>query len=178
MEDEIKSVLDALLASALAGDVSGAKTFEQTKVGQDVISAIEALDPTKVHHLLQYPLSQTMLAVVNTRFKSPQEALFLLEQYQFVEMHFNHWIRKIEGSSCSSDKSRTIVRRLMKLFKSAEPIVWDYTAEYTYHMPKSVFVDHAEIYRFFVALRELYYGNSLSYITIVQYMATKIPREN
>jgi hypothetical protein len=43
-------------------------------------------------------------------------------------------------------------------------ISWDYSAEYTYHLPKQIFTTHSEIIEFFNGIHHLYYGNPDAYI--------------
>lgn len=96
------------------------------------------------------------------------EAQFLLKHGQFVERHFNRLIEKYEGSPYCSDKSRTIMRSLIRFHIGDKPIQFNYEQEYTCHLPKKIFTTHDMIVEFATGLHRLFYGNPERYLAALQ----------
>lgn len=99
---------------------------------------------------------------------------FLLLNSDFVESHFRRYIEEIEGTACCADKSRTIVASLAKYFTKGKEIEFDYSGEYTYHLPKLVFTHHSEIVDFFDGLHSFYYGNPERYFEVSKDLVEKV----
>lgn len=171
--DSIADVLSGLLDGIGVDAQKAAEAFEKTTLGQEVAKGIDAFDADQVHFRLQYPLENLILGMASSRFLLKNDAAFLLQHSDFVENQFKHWVVIFEGSPCSADKSGTILRRLLKHFKTGELIEWDYDQEYTYHLPKKVFRSHAEIVDFYKGVQSLYYGNPSSYLVEVQAMLAR-----
>jgi len=93
-----------------------------------------------------------------------KDASFFLKHGEFVEKHFVRFIEKKEGPACSADKSRFIMRALINYYLNGDEINIDYSQEYTYHLPVSIFNTHDKIVNFALSLQKLYYGHHEEYI--------------
>lgn len=156
--ESIKNVLSGMLGN-----------IEQDKIDlyHKIISENEKIkidDYDTFYYSLIYPYKQFLEGLISVELSNKREVKFILLHSQYIERHFNKIIVDKEGSACSSDKSRTIVRRLMNWFEKGERIEFDYEGEYTYHLPKTVFKTHEEIVAFYEALENLYYGNAQKYL--------------
>lgn len=116
---------------------------------------------------LLHPVEQVVDGLL-AEITSSNEAQFLLKHGQFVEGHFNKLIEKYEGSPCCSDKSRTIMRALIRFHLGGKPIKFNYEQEYTYHLPKRIFTTHDMIVAFATSLHHLFYGNPERYLNALQ----------
>ncbi len=126
---------------------------------------------------LMYPHEQFLKGLIQVEISKNREVQFLFLHSQFVERHFNKFIVDIEGSACSADKSRTILRRLLLWFDKGERIDWNYEQEYTYHLPKKVFTTHDEVIEFYNGVQNLYYGNYKLYLDALKKIISKIQTE-
>lgn len=111
-----------------------------------------------------YPFENFVEAFIKSEVSNNPDVVFLLKESQFVERHFNKIIKEKEGYPCSSDKSRTIMHRLIKFYTDGTEISFNYDGVYTYHLPKEVFTTHDEIVGSYKALKQLYYGNNEWYL--------------
>lgn len=100
------------------------------------------------------------------------KAVFLLNQYAFVDAHFTALIKQYEGWACSADKVRTITNRLLKHLVLGTPIEWNYNQEYTYHLPKEIFTTQEQVIEFFDSLYFFYYGRSDKFLAFME----KLPK--
>jgi hypothetical protein len=92
-----------------------------------------------------------------------REIRFLFEREDFISSHFEFWIKKVEGRACCVDKTTTIQRALIAYYLKRKPIVFDYTLEYTYHLPKKIFNNQQAIITFYFAVKRLFYGDPIDY---------------
>ena len=132
------------------------------RVAKAMASAKEG-DHEQFYFSLLYPLDKVMDGLLADVTQSP-EARFLLKNSRFVESHFQHLIEEREGAACSADKSRTIMRALLRFYLSGEEIRFNYGQEVTYHLPKTMFTTHDDIVGYFEGLYRLYYGRPAAYI--------------
>lgn len=98
---------------------------------------------------------------------------FLLNNYYYVESHFNRLFNQFEGMFASSDKSRTIMSRLLDFYKDGKEIEFDYSAEYTYHLPQAIMKNPEEVIRFYTVIKRLHGGYYDEYI---KFMGEHLPR--
>jgi hypothetical protein len=99
--------------------------------------------------------------------------VFIFSNYNFIEHHFVYWIKEVEGWQCSADKSRTIVKRLLAFYKEGTKIEFDYSGEYTFHLPKIIFTTHDSIIEFYKGLKDLKYGNPTNYLAALKSLIDK-----
>ena len=125
---------------------------------------VQTKDLEDFYFSLLYPFEKLMSGLISVEISNNKGIEFIYMHSQFIERHFQRFIQDIEGSPCCADKSRTIIKRLVKWFLKGERIEFDYTQEYTFHLPKKVFKTHDEIIRFYEGIESLYYGYPLKYM--------------
>ncbi len=113
---------------------------------------------------LIYPYEQFISGLIKSEISTNKEVVFIFKNSQFIEDHFTHWISRIEGSACCADKTRTIIRGLIDFYKVGNKIEFDYTQQYTFHLPKIIFKTHDDIISFYDAIKNLNYGNPTKYL--------------
>jgi len=89
---------------------------------------------------------------------------FIYVSYTFIESHLSRLFATYEGHACSADKSRTIVNSLVRHFKTKEDIEFDYSAEYTSHLPKNILKEHGQIISFYEGMKGLMCGSPDKYL--------------
>ncbi len=71
--------------------------------------------------------------------------------------------------ACCADKTRTIIKRLIDFYENGIRIEFDYTQEYTFHLPKIIFKIHEDIIEFYEGLKFLQNtGNPLKYLNAIK----------
>lgn len=156
--EEIKNVLDGMLGH-----------IEQEKI--DLYKALMEkggkipVDSYGTFHIsLIYPHEKFLDGLIKTEISKDADACFILKRSSYIESHFRNWIEQKEGSACCADKSRAIVNALLKWFMEGKQIEWNYSQEYTYHLPKDIFKTHDDILLFYYGIKSLYYGNPKQYL--------------
>lgn len=157
-EEAIKSLLMSM-ASSIGHD--NVELYKKLSEGVD-FKAVTC--PEEFRYAFLYPHERYIDGLINSQITNNHDAVFILEQSEFIERYFQNWIRKVEGAACCADKSRTIMRRLFNFYKEGIAIQFDYDAEYTFHLPKRIFRTHGEIVEFYETIRSLWYGNAEKYI--------------
>lgn len=112
------------------------KFFEKIINEKDIYN-IETIDD--FYHNLIYPYNQFISGLIKLKIFKNKDVIFILKNSSYIEDHYVYWIEKIEGITCSADKSRTILNRLLKFYNTNEEIKFDYDQEFTYHLPKKIF---------------------------------------
>jgi len=165
-KSKIKDVLNLMF------DSIGGKEIElyNKLIDEKCFDKVESFD--EFYLGLIYPHKQFISGLIKTEISKNSDVIFILINSQFIERHFNYWIDKIEGMVCCSDKSRTIVTRLLEFYKNNSIIEFDYNAEYTYHLPRVVFNTHDTIIEFYEALKSLIYGNPTKYLNCLNSLIT------
>lgn len=164
----IKSVLEAMLQSSdREGQALYAQIYDEPMI-QKAREAAQNQDSDGFFFALGYPLQKMVDAVIAGEFPSNQNAQFLMANSRFIECHLDRIFTRFEGSACSHDKTRAVMKAAMRFFTSAKPIEFDYTQEFTYHLPKKVLKDHDSIINFITSLNYLLYGNPDRYLVAMQ----------
>lgn len=163
----IKGVLGGLFASISNGNQVSFREVADLPVMQKAYEAVRAGKPERFYYALVYPLSGLVDGLLQQELSGSEDAQFLFKHNRFVENHFRAIIDKFEGHACGADKSRTILAHLLHFQKTGKEISFDYTQQYTYHLPVKVFRTHEEIVGFFAALRHLYYGHSDAFVQVL-----------
>jgi hypothetical protein len=174
-EAALQSVLGALLASV---DSDNRVSLEAASTIPEVIQAREAIqdnDSERFYFALMYPLSQVVDGLLSAELPDSDSARFLFKHSEFVERNLSGIFSKFEGRACSADKASTVIRSLLRFFREGREISFDRTQQYTYHLPKMVLCEHAEIVAFFQALHALYYGQADAYIACMAAMSARAP---
>jgi hypothetical protein len=164
-ENAVKLVLDALFSGVAA---KGKSAMEQVSEVPAVINAriaARSLSPETFYFSLPYELNQLVDAILEAELPGNGNAQFLMGHSSFVSNHLDSIFQKFEGSACSHDKTKTVMRALMRFFTTGEPISFNYDQEYTFGLPKKVLKSHDSIVQYINSLHHLYYGNSDHYLT-------------
>jgi len=165
-KSDITNVLEAILAGARSENAAEAEKVSSNSSVQAALECLRCGDLDGFYFGLMYPIESVIDGLLSRELNSPR-AEFLAKNLTFVEQNFQKLIVRYEGSPCCADKSRTIMRSLLKFFATGEEISFDRTQKYTYHLPKYIFTTHSEIFEFFESLRGLYYGDSQDYLRVI-----------
>lgn len=174
-EKEIATVLTGMLGAFEAENVSAYQEFAQTPAAQEAVQAIRKGDFDRFYFSLQYPVSQIIDGLLASEF--PEEAhdvRFLFKHSQFVASHIQRLVEKHEGAGCCADKTRSVMRAILRHLTTGEEIAFDLTQEYTFHLPKRVFTEHAVTLKFFKSLQNLYGGNPEPYMQALLAVHTSV----
>lgn len=131
---------------------------------QDTIEKIRAkvkelvsegdFDGFSYHILDKY--EDCILAIL-PEFSNHQTDDFLMN-INFYERSFANLFIQFEGRACSSDKSRTVIRKIFDKLEHDKEIKFNYEQEYTFHLPQVVLKDEAGIMEAFEAFQGALYG--------------------
>lgn len=170
-DDSIKNVI------SMMADSIGKENVEIYKKLIDEKGFKNITDTEEFYFGLIYPFHKFMKGLIETEISRKDKIKFLLLNSRFIENQFNKIIVDIEGSACSSDKSRTIMKRLYLWFNEEKRIDWDYQQEYTFHLPKKVFTTHDDVVSFYEAIENLYYGHYKNYLVELKKVMSKLENE-
>ncbi len=170
--NDIKHVLESMLGAFVEKSREAYQSVSSNEVVAKAVAGARKGDYEQFYFSLRYPLDKVMDGLLADVTQSP-EACFLLKNSRFVEPHFQRLIEEREGAACSADKSRTIMRALLRFYMTGENIHFSFDQKFTYHLPKTVFTTQDEIVGYFMGLYRLYYGQPGMYIS----MLAKIGRE-
>jgi hypothetical protein len=165
--DAITSTLTAMMAGIQQEGIDMYRSAYGDPLVQEAVGFVRERNAERFYLTLQYPFEQLVEAIVETEMPGNANAKFLMTHSQFVEGHIEQLIKKYEGWSCCADKSRKIMNSLLHFLLNDTPITFDYTQEYTYHLPKKVLNNHDIVVEFFEAVRRLYYGQPESYFKVM-----------
>lgn len=161
-KDRIKEVLELMSDSIEADKIELYKKLIDEKCFENIN------DIDEFYFGLVYPHDQFLHGLIMSEISIDKDVAFILKHSQFIDSHFLYWIEKTEGSACCADKSRNILRQLVNFYKTGERIEFDYTQEYTFHLPKSNFTTHEIIIEFYEGLKGLNYGNPTKYLSALK----------
>lgn len=159
-------VIEGLLAGARREQIAAADAFGDQAA---VLAAVEAIRAGKLvdfDRALTRPLQQVVDGVLSKELAGNHRAKFLFGNHRFVAAHFRKMVEEIDGMACCADRNRTILRALARHLVAGKPIVFDYTQEYTFHLPVRVFRTESDILAFFDAVFKLYYGTTEPFIAV------------
>lgn len=175
MKSEIKEVINSIFGSIVEENKN---SYNELKDNDRVKAAVDAAskgDYEDFYYCLLHQFSQFTDGLLAT-VTSNEKAQFFLKHGNFVERQFIKLIEKYEGPSCSADKSRAIMRKLLKFHMTGELIFFDYNQEYTYHYPRKIFTDHDIIIKFADSVHSLYYGYSEPYLIALADVLSSVKR--
>jgi hypothetical protein len=161
-KERIKEVLDLMSNSIKQNEIDLYKKL----IDEKCFDKIEDVDDFYLG--LIRPHKQFISGLIRSEISKNTDVKFILENSQFIERNFQYWIEKIEGMPCCVDKTRTILKRLIEFYKNGTKIEFDYTAEYTFHLPKVIFKTHESITEFYESVKSLYYGNPTRYLNSIK----------
>lgn len=169
--DSIKKVLSAM------HDAIGKENAELYERLTDEKVKVDINDHESFFYQIICPFHRYVSGLINTLISTDNNVEFILTHSDYLENAFRYWIVRAEGAACCDDKSRTIMRRLLNFYKDGTKIVFDYDAEYTFHLPKKLFREHHEIISFYEALKYMYSGNPNIYLVELQLMIAQMKDE-
>lgn len=158
-DNKIKSVLNAMIGSIEKENVELYKKLSESIKYEADKDSVEDFDLKIIH-----PFKSYVKGLITVEISEDRDVQFILMNYNFIERNFKNLIETIEGSACCADKSRTIVKRLYHYFRDGKQIEFDYSGEYTYHLPKIIFKTHDDIIKFYIGLKDIFYGDYRKYI--------------
>lgn len=170
--EALQSVVGSLLSGIDGENAALANGLPELEPVRDALQGLRDGDVEAVNQQLLYPLSRAVDGLLASELDT-EEARFLVKHYRFVESHFERLIRQFDGLACCADKSRTILTRLLRLLTHGTPIAFDYSQQFTYHLPRCIFTTQEDIVVFFKGLHGLYYGNPDGYL---QALAAQTPK--
>jgi hypothetical protein len=173
MSNVLNGMFNALLSESKIKSSSLALAFFE----EDTLATIK----DKVSHFevedfsfITFDLDEIKEGSLHLSGVSNQDAIFLFMNENLVTCHFNKLIVQQEGSACSADKRRPILRALARFYLTGDKIKWNYEAEYTYHLPKVVFTGHDDIIALYEGLRSFFYGNPEKYLKALQHIIISV----
>ena len=134
----------------------------------DVIEELKKIDMNHFDLFFNYPLSNCIESFHNSR-----DGAFIYEYFRYVENAFTEFIVSHEGTCCSVDKSRYIVRKLYAYFEQNQPfsLVRDKDEEYW----KTKCLTSDESIEFYEAIKSAFFG---CHVKLVQFYLEKSRRDN
>lgn len=158
-------------------------SFERERLGLAMTRAEIALTPEKLaeaqqllreckHRMFFHALRKCDEEVVDgvvalTLGTAPEmaQARRLLNRttWQFTYSHIKQLFSDKEGMACSADKGRTCMTALLRHLVHGTPIAFDYSGEYTFHLPAAVLKTQERLLAFQRALLSLQMGNPKDY---------------
>ena len=167
-DGDVESLLGALMSGILAQSQDEARAVYRAVSNNPVLESarqsIRANDPETFTYLFASELERMVDGLLADELPNSEEAKFLFKHYRFVEAHIERLFIRFEGRPCCVDKARTVLRQLLHFYTAGRRIEFDYTQEYTYHLPTRVLKAHDEIVAFFRALMELHFGFPEKYL--------------
>ena len=157
-KDKIKEVLNGMIDNISKEQIELYQSLIDKKCYENIT------DIEEFYFGLIYPFKEFISGLIRSEISNNRDIVFLLQHSQFIESNFVKLIEKYEGRGCCSDKSRTILKRLLDFYLNGNKIEFDYTQEYTFHLPSLIFKTHEEIVEFYEGLKNLYYGNPIKYL--------------
>lgn len=163
---EIEEVLHALLGSTEFDAGKVYEGFRQNSVLQSAVQDIRRGDVKAVYFKVLRPVEQLIGGMVREEFAHDVsgELSFLVRHCNWITNMVRHLFEHVEGSACCADKARTVVAAIAMHLVNEREIRFDYTQEYTFHLPAKVLKSQQDVMSYFRALRSLSLGNPGPYI--------------
>lgn len=171
--EALKGIFEAILS---AGKKESNALYLSVSDHPDIQKAVAAAkegDIEAFNYLLAGKFDDLVDGLLNVELVDSASIKFIFRQYDFVERSFKVLFERAEGMACCADKSRTVMRHLLRHFMTGKDIQLDYTQEYTYHLPEKIFRTHDEIIGFFDALHRLHFGNPDPYLKALKLVVGK-----
>jgi hypothetical protein len=162
--DNIKCVLDALFKSSYQ---------EKAEMADPEWKTFETLD--LFHASIVSPFQRYIEGYVAKNYPDSDHlrmSWFLLNS-SLIECNFQWIIKSREGHACCADKSRYLARAIFRFFTTGQKIVHNLDQEYTYHIPKTIFLEHDQIMEFLKALHNSWHGDYRFYSTFLKNLDQK-----
>jgi hypothetical protein len=118
---------------------------------------LKAKDAEAFRSSMIHPIERVVRALLKEAFPNSSEARFIFAEYRFLQLHFRNLFQEYEGSACCADKSRFVIRRLVRYFLDGERIEFEPGTHYA--NPARILASHEEIVDAFQALYRLHSGD-------------------
>ncbi len=164
-EKSLQSVLGAMMGAIDAESAEAYREFANTPQALAAVDAIENGKFDAFYFALQYPIDKLIDGLLSQH--TPRDAYdiqFIFKNYRLVERHLRRIIEKHEGAGYCADKSNSVLRALLRFLRTGQEISWNYDQEYTFHLPRIAFTDHATTFAFFKSLKNLQLGHPEPYL--------------
>jgi hypothetical protein len=179
--DDITAVLTYILASEKETKSDAYAAVLQNESVKQALDCAAKGDYKSFYFGFEYPIKKAMDGLLEKFVTAVPEAMFILRQSPFVEHQFRAVIETCEGMSCCSDKTRTLMRALLKFYMTGEKIAFDRNQKYTFHLPQKVFCHHDDIIGFFNGVLNLYHGRPEAFLVAREkqlVLAQAVPTDN
>jgi hypothetical protein len=160
ISDVVQGLLNASRQEALQAALA---LMEDVAIQKALMLANEG-DMAGFEQTLLRPMEKTIEGVLHLAVPNNHPVQFLLRHYGFISRHFRSIIEKREGNTCCADKTRFIMRSLMKFYQTGAEIQLNREQQYIFHLPTVVFTTHDAIVAFFEAVQALHYGEGAKYL--------------
>lgn len=160
----LKSIFTSVLAESAREKEELVQSLGDSEEVRKASEALASFNLPMFHYTFAHRLEGLLEGVIARQFPNSREAQFLALHYNFVDMHISKLIKTMEDWPCSADKTRTIIRALLKFYATGEKIQFDYAGEYTFHLPKRILKTHEDIVEFVSGLQRLYMGDPTAYL--------------
>lgn len=164
----IQDVIQGLMSSIAQENREAFDGVAANPAIQAALAEVGKGDVRAFYFALLYPMQNMVDGLLEHALPGKFKAQFLFKQGRFVEQHYRNLFNRYEGPACCADKSKTVVRCLLRYLVGGEEIAFDYAAQYTYHLPNRIFTTHAEIVEFFEAVYALHCGQGNLYVALLQ----------
>lgn len=176
---EIDAVLQGIfLNSQMEGMQAFQKCLSHSPELAKLVETVKNGNYEDAYYLFLMPLKEAWEGLLHTALPNNHKAHFLIEKQDFVGAHFEEIVKRKEGTSCCADKERSILGAMLRFLITGKLIKFNYEAQYTYHLPKTVFTTHEDIESFFNGLYDLYYGKPEKYLSCLANLLKEENHEN
>lgn len=169
--DQVRDVLDALLEETKLERLAQYRLVAESPAFIQLETHINDHRPDRFRILRDQLFSRSVEGLLMSAGAGSDELKFLYMESKFVQNHVRALIERYEGGACVADKTRTILKALARFYADGQPIFFNYSGEFTYHLPDIILREQAEILRYFRALRSLHLGRSDRYIEFLHSIA-------
>lgn len=160
----IAATLNGLVESASNESRDMYSQLSNDPLVQQASEAVKKGDTDGFFFTLPYLVEQLITGIVEKELPNNPDAQFLMANSHFIECHMDKLFSRFEGMACSHDKTRTVMRELMRFFNTGQKIEFNFSQQYTFHLPTKVLNTHEKAVRYFKALQFIYYGNPDLYL--------------
>ena len=171
--ETISQVVSGLLSCFQEGQTKAFEAVRHNKVIQAAYECAKDGQANEFYDTLLFPI-EAMIEGLIDQCQVCEEVRFILKQSQYLEGHIQRIFEKFEGRACCYDKTKTVIRALLKYYREDIPIEFDYDQQYVFHLPKIVLTEQDSVIGCFEGLYDLYYGYNNKYLDVYKGMLDKL----
>lgn len=176
-KDAIQNLLETILGSSNEDKASLFKAVSHIPAMEDAQAYAKSGQADEFTYSLVYPLERVVEGLLESTIPGRVKAQFILQHYRFLRSNFQTLLERREGLSCSADKARTILHRLLRFYLTEQEVAFDSSEAHTFGHPTQIFRTHREIVDFFEGLYALYYGLPEKYLQALAPLLQPVVRE-